>query len=168
MATDSWDAEGKIISICSISGIKRDKIIKILNGFIGEFNQTPPVFSAKKINGRPAYYYMRHKDMGLKEISLKSSVVKISDIKLLDFKEDKIKLKISCGTGTYIRSIAHEIGRKLGCGAILIDLIRTKAGKFDISSCLSVDEIISKLSGEVQLIEKTLLYNKCIIPVNDI
>ena len=134
--TDTYDRKGvKIEKDC----IKPDeeKIKKVLNDFIGEQEQIPPMFSAKKIKGKKLYELARK---GI-EIERKPSQINIYNIKLLNFSWPVLKLEVHCSTGTYIRSLANDIGEKLNCGAYLEELERTKIGDFDIKKAYEVDNL---------------------------
>ncbi|MGB9609160.1 MAG: tRNA pseudouridine(55) synthase TruB [Minisyncoccia bacterium] len=106
-----------------------------LKNFIGEIYQTPPLFSAVKIKGKPAYWYARQK----LKINLKPKKVIIYDIKILKYNWPILKIKVNCSSGTYIRSLARDIGQTLGCGAYLKDLIRTKVDGFTLKDCIKLN-----------------------------
>lgn len=130
-----------------------NKIKKVLTSFIGEIEQIPPPFSAVKIKGKPAYQYAREG----KEIKLKTRKVKIYEIKVLEYDPPILKIETIVGSGAYIRSLAHDIGQKLGCGAYLRNLLRTKINEFDLSQALTFTDIekdylefYAKIYGRVQ------------------
>ena len=138
--SDTFDRDGKIIKI-KVKKIPTKKEVKdILNGFLGEFKQIPPIFSAKKIKGEKAYRLARK---GVK-FSLAPQKVKIFSISLLKYNFPYLEVKVRCSKGTYLRSLAFDIGRKLGCGAYLDNLIRTKIGCFSIEKAVD----LSKLDSE--------------------
>ena len=121
-----------------------DELKKVLNSFIGKSLQTPPKYSAIKINGKKLCDLARN-NADMPEI--KPREIEIYDIKLIEFNITTAKIEVYCKKGTYIRSLAYDIGQKLGCGAYLTDLIRTKAGNFDIKNSNSIeDEIFRKIS----------------------
>jgi tRNA pseudouridine55 synthase len=139
-ATDTYDATGiksKTQSPNYSKSIPKSKISKILKTFIGETKQVPPIYSAIKINGETAYKLARK---GIKP-KLKSRKVKIYSIKALTYKWPYLKIEVRCGKGTYVRSLAHDVGKKLGCGAYLEKLIRNKIGKFDIRNSIKPEEL---------------------------
>lgn len=117
--------------------IFKSQIQEILNSFIGEIEQMPPAFSAIKIKGKKAYELARK---GIKP-ELKPRKVKIYNIELLDYKWPKLKIEVKCGKGTYIRSLANDVGEKLSCGAYLEKLIRTQIGKFNIDNSVRIDKL---------------------------
>lgn len=116
----------------------KNELIEVLNGFIGKSLQIPPKYSAIKINGKKLCDLARN-NAEMPEI--KPREIEIYDIKLLEFDLPNIKIEVHCKKGTYIRSLAYDIGQKLACGAYLTDLIRTKAGNFDINNSNSLDDV---------------------------
>jgi len=144
IATDSYDCDGQEISkseICPSLG-EIEKLIE--DSFQGEIMQTPPMFSAKKINGQKLYKLARQ---GI-EIERLPVAIKV-DIKLLEYNYPSLKFQVLCSKGTYIRSIAHDMGEKLGCGAHLTALERIRCGKFPLSEAIdSID--IENQSFDIQ------------------
>ncbi|ADR20782.1 tRNA pseudouridine synthase B [Marivirga tractuosa] len=106
--------------------------------FTGEIEQTPPIFSAVKTGGKRAYSLAREG----KEVKLKSRVVTISEFEITDFKENKVSFRVRCSKGTYIRSLAHDFGEKLGVGAYLSALRRTKIGDFSVEDADNLNEFV--------------------------
>ncbi len=135
--SDTYDITGQIKSSSFAKAPEGEQILKILKTFIGEIRQTPPVYSAIKINGEKAYKLARK---GIKP-KMTPRKVKIYKIKTLNYKWPYLKIEVKCGKGTYIRSLAHDIGKKLGCGAYLENLIRTKIGKFDIKKSIKLENL---------------------------
>jgi len=138
--SDTYDITGKIKSSSFAKAPEDKQILKILKTFIGEIRQTPPVYSAIKINGERAYKLARK---GIKP-KLKPRKVKIYNIKLLNYKWPYLKIEVKCGKGTYIRSLANDMGKKFGSGAYLEKLIRTKTGNFDIKKSVKLKKLNSK------------------------
>ncbi len=138
--SDTFDKEGKIVKkeIKEIPTLK--KIKNVLKTFLGEIEQIPPIFSAKKIKGKKAYDLARK---GLK-VKLKPQKVKIYEISILKYKFPFLKIKVKCSSGTYIRSLASDIGKKLNCGAYLENLIRTKIGEFSLKNAVSLSQLNSE------------------------
>ncbi len=138
--TDTYDMEGKITDQFD-KKVTKDEIEKALFDFEGEISQMPPVYSAIKINGKKLYDYAREG----KNVEIKPRNVKIYKINLLDFDENKQKAKIlvGCSKGTYIRSIAFDLGVKLNCGGYLTNLVRTKAGMFCIENSVKLEDLSS-------------------------
>jgi len=139
--TDTLDMEGKIIYEESVN-IDKDKIISVVNSFVGVYNQQVPKYSAVKVNGKKLYEYARNNipvDLPFKEVEIK-------DIKIIDdiiYNNGKVYFKIKCtvSKGTYIRSLIRDIGNKLGCYAVMNSLIRTRQGIFSIDDSFSIEEI---------------------------
>lgn len=135
--TPSYDLETEYDSEFPIDHINEELVKDVLNTFIGEQDQIPPVYSAKNINGKRAYDYARKGE----EIELKPNKITIKEIKLLDYQMPTITIKIICSKGTYIRSLAYDIGKRLNSGAHLIKLIRTRIGSYKLESSLTIEEL---------------------------
>lgn len=142
IVTDTWDIEGKEIIRKEVEGIGTDDIKKLLNSLIGAFEQQPPIFSAKKIAGRPSYYYARSKKYDNRDILLKPVPVKIYSIDLLSFDGLNVEIRVRCSAGTYIRSLVHEIGNRLECGAVLTGLVRNRIDGFSLEDAIKIDDIL--------------------------
>lgn len=136
VATDTYDSEGKVTFKGDISGINREKLGSALNSFSGLIRQTPPMYSAIKYRGKPLYQLAR---AGI-SVKRKSRPAKIYKIELIDFTPPVATIEVVCGKGTYIRSLAHDLGRSLGCGAHLKGLIRLSYGIFDIKEAISLSQ----------------------------
>lgn len=133
----------------------KKEIENILNSFIGKQQQIPPMFSAKKVGGQKLYDLARK---GI-EIERQPCEIEIYDIKLLDYNYPSLKIEVSCSTGTYIRTLAHDIGQKLGCGAYCEELERTRIGEYKLEDASS---IIPNPKGEGSLFDelKQVINNK--------
>ena len=133
------DADGEISNLKSqISNITSpglEKIMQALKKFTGSIMQVPPNFSAKKIKGQRAYKLAREG----KEVKLEPRKVTINEIEILDYKWPILSLRIACGKGTYIRSIARDLGQELGVGGYLTALQRTKVGQYTIDQSISIE-----------------------------
>lgn len=134
--TPSFDLETEYDAIFPTDHISENLIKETLKSFIGEQDQVPPVYSAKNINGERAYEYARRGE----ELKMKSNRITISKLELLDYDMPKIVVKVVCSKGTYIRSLAHDIGKKLNSGAHLVKLIRTRIGDYKIDSSFTIEE----------------------------
>ncbi|MDD5659932.1 MAG: tRNA pseudouridine(55) synthase TruB, partial [Actinomycetota bacterium] len=143
LKTDTWDITGKVIEKSSLKGISKNNLTEVLKSMKGSYIQKIPMFSAKKINGKHLYDYAR-KGIGIQTAENK---VNIYDIKLKDFSSNEFCIKISCSSGTYIRSIANDLGERLGCGAVLSKLKRTRIGKFCLNDAVGLDFLIKKYSS---------------------
>ena len=141
VATNSGDLEGEIISRADDFQMPTvDEFKATLKNFIGEIEQTPPKFSAIKIHGRKAY------DMARKnlEFEMPRRLIKISDIKLIALEKNSAVIEITCGKGTYIRSLAIDIGERLNLPATLKNLIRLRVGEFDLKNSATLDELTAE------------------------
>lgn len=135
--TPSYDLETEFDQTFPTNHITEELVRQTLQNFIGEQDQVPPIFSAKNINGKRAYDYARKGE----EIELKANKITISELELIDFKSTNIKIKIVCSKGTYIRSLAHDIGKSLQSGAHLVKLVRTRIGKYTLDSSITIEEL---------------------------
>ncbi len=135
--TDTYDIEGKIISRSDVDRIEREDIIKAFAKFKGEYLQTPPPYSAKKFKGKRLYHLAREG----KEIQLPPKKVFIYDLSIISIDLPKINFSLHCSSGTYARSIVHDLGKKLKVGATLNDLRRIKIGSFDVTNALKIEEL---------------------------
>lgn len=137
--SSTYDSEGKIIEIANrvpeLSEIEGN-----LKDFVGEIDQIPPKYSAIKINGKKAYDLARKGE----EFEMKSRKVEIQNIKIVKYDYPKLVIDVDCGSGTYIRSLIHDLGQKLEVGAYMIDLLRTRVGKFDLDGSCSLKEVEGK------------------------
>jgi len=155
-STDTYDSSGTSTSAENKEWPEKDKILEVLKKFEGPIDQIPPPFSAKKYRGKPLYKLARNK----KEFELKPSRVFIHFFNLKEYHPPFLDFNVKCSSGTYIRSLAHDLGQILGCGAHLSGLTRTKIGAFKLSDALSLDEI-------KKLIEKGKISN-CLIPIESL
>lgn len=135
--TPSYDLETGVDAVFPYRHITEQSLIEVLNSFMGESQQQPPIFSAKRINGRRAYDYARKGE----ELEMKSNTINITDIKLVRFDLPIFSFEVTCSKGTYIRSLAFDIGKKLNSGGYLTQLRRLTSGTFDIKDSLTVSQI---------------------------
>ena len=132
--TDSADSEGVIIERCENFAVKAADVEKALQSFRGEIEQTPPMYSALKVDGVPLYKLARKGQTVARE----PRKITVYSIELTEFAADEIELEIACSKGTYIRTIADDLGQALACGAHIIGLHRTQAGAFTEEDCVSI------------------------------
>jgi tRNA pseudouridine55 synthase len=140
--TDTFDREGKVTCRKDTAPVTFQLIEKSLISFQGTIEQVPPAYSAIKVKGRQSYELARE---GI-PVSHQPRKVKIDLIEILGFENPCLKIKIRCSKGTYIRSLANDLGEMLGCGAYLKDLVRTAYGPFTLDSSISVDDIRTALA----------------------
>ncbi len=143
MTTDTYDITGAVISRKDCSKITEKDIKSALMEFVGEIEQVPPLYSAVKYKGRPLYKYAREG----KEVEVKPRQVSIYEASITEFRSEYGKaifdMEMKCSSGTYVRSLVHDIGEKLGCGATVESLTRTRSGQFRLEDAVS-------LSGDVE------------------
>ncbi len=135
--TDTFDRQGKIIKRFAVKEISAGKIKKVLKGFLGGQKQVPPMFCAKKINGKKLYELARSG----KKIARRSNEIEIFKIKMFKYKYPKLRIGVKCSSGTYIRSLAFDIGKKLGVGGYLDGLERTSIGGYKIKQAVDLKNI---------------------------
>ncbi len=167
--TDTWDMEGKIVREKECRNLK-DKILNTLSDFIGEINQIPPMYSAISYKGKRLYKLAREG----KNIERKPRKVRIYKIDFLDYREDKYptaSFQIECGSGTYIRSFAYDLGRKIDCPASLFSLVRKEVGDFSIKNAHTLDEISKYIKegkiGEFLIPIKDAFPSPNVLSIND-
>jgi len=135
--TDSYDIMGKVVSEKNAADFSKDELEAVLDKFRGEIEQVPPMFSALKVKGKKLYELARKG----KSIERAARKVTIYELSLLKWEKPRLELRIHCSKGTYIRSLAYDIGRELGCGGCVERLIRTRAGNFRIEDALTLEDI---------------------------
>ena len=159
--TDTADLEGKIIEEKEVADnlLEKEKVLDVLNGFIGKQKQVPPMYSAIKVNGKKLYEYAR-KNV---QIELEAREIEIYEIKLgtINQKENTITFTVHCSKGTYIRSLCEDIAQRLGTIGYMKELNRTKVGIFNIENSISVEELEQNKNNPEEL-------NKYIIPIERI
>jgi len=140
--TPSFDMETEENSSKDFSHVTKELIETVLQKFIGEIDQVPPVFSAVKVKGKRAFDYARKGE----DIELQAKRIVIRKIVLEEYALPSIRIRVNCGKGTYIRSLARDIGEELQCGAYLTALERTRIGSFDVNDAFLVNEFLKKLN----------------------
>lgn len=136
-ATDTYDSDGEAQGPDTAPALDASMLEKLAAERIGPFEQMPPAFSAKKVGGRPAYELARKKQ----EVALKPVHVEIFEYKLTGIEGSVAQFVIECSSGTYIRSLAHEMGHKLGGGAHLAEITRTAVGEFSLEQAIALEEL---------------------------
>jgi tRNA pseudouridine55 synthase len=138
-ATDTYDADGEPVGPDTAPQIDRAEIERLAAARIGTFPQMPPPYSAKKINGRPAHELARMK----KPVELKAVEIEVYDFRVNEVSGSQAKFSIECASGTYIRSLAHDMGEALGCGAHLAEITRTAVGEFTLDQAVKLEDLES-------------------------
>jgi tRNA pseudouridine55 synthase len=144
--SDTDDADGHIIASPNAAPPDRAAVDGCLRGFLGEIDQTPPAFSAAKVTGRRAYALARRGE----DVTLKPRRVQIYDIVVQTYKYPRLEIEVRCGRGTYIRSLARDLGERLGCGALIETLRRTQVGPFGADIARSLDIDADEARGELR------------------
>ena len=154
--TTTEDLTGEVLEECNVSDIDINKIKDNLQTLIGEIEQTPPIYSAVKVKGKKLYEYAR---AGKFDVKIPSRKVNIYDVEFIEgsdyYRDNKFyfSINISCGKGTYVRTIATDIGKKLNLPSTMSKLTRTRSGKIELDNCLTLSEV-------EQLLEKNKLEEK--------
>lgn len=148
-STTTYDIEGDAVKV-SDKEVSIEEIEKALQSFRGEVEQFPPIYSAIKVNGKKLYEYARKGE----EVEIKPRKVTIKNLKILNYdsKNRVLELYIECSKGTYIRSIANDLGEALGVYGHLTKLVRVKAGEFEIKDCIRLEDLETKEDAEKVLI----------------
>lgn len=136
-ATDTYDSDGQAQGPDTAPVLDRGVLERLAAERIGRFEQLPPTFSAKKVHGRPAYELARKKQ----EVTLKPVEIELFENRLVGIDGSIARFDIECSSGTYIRSLAHEMGQKLGCGAHLAEITRTAVGEFSLDQAVKLEEL---------------------------
>lgn len=158
--TDTYDLDGTVTKTYD-KKITQEDLISILDDFQGEIEQLPPIYSAIKVNGKKLYEYARNGE----EVEIKPRKVFISMLELenFDFEKQEAKILVGCSKGTYIRSIAYDIGQKLNCGGYLTALERTKAGLFNREHSIPLENF-----GEVSDVRNKLVNPIDVLPLSKV
>jgi tRNA pseudouridine55 synthase len=153
VTTDSGDADGKIIDEQPVPEFDEEALKQILQEFIGEQDQVPPMFSALKYQGQPLYKLARQG----KEVERKARRIQIYAIELLDCNQDSFTLSVLCSKGTYIRTLVEDISHKLGTGGHVTMLRRTRVAGYALSDTVSLEQLAeSREAGELAALDEQL------------
>lgn len=127
-STDTYDADGRVTSTSPVVDISEDEFNEILQQFVGEMEQVPPPYSAVKVKGRKAYEMAREGE----EVDLEPRIINVYSLEILEWAPPESVVDVYCSSGTYVRSLANDLGKALGTGAHLVGLRRTKSGRFTL------------------------------------
>ena len=141
--TPSFDMEHPIDATYPIEHITRERVEAALASLTGERLQAPPIYSAKKVEGMRAYEFARAGE----EVELRKALINIYSLTLEEYDLPHIRIRVECSKGTYIRSLAQEIGQALDSGAYLTSLRRTRSGEFDVGKAWSLDELLKNIDA---------------------
>lgn len=137
ISTDTYDREGEVTQRSDVVPTL-EEVQAVLKSFQGSISQIPPMYSAKKVNGKKLY------DLARKGVIIERQPIQVKvETELLDYTYPTLEIAVKCSKGTYIRAIAHDIGQLLNCGAHLKELQRTRSGNFHIDECITQEELLS-------------------------
>jgi tRNA pseudouridine55 synthase len=142
-SSPSMDTETEATEKPIPGDLNKDYILSLAGKFLGEIEQMPPMYSAVQVGGKKLYKLARKG----KTVERKTRKVFIEDFKILSFNLPEIQFEITCSKGTYIRVIAHDLGERVGCGALLGSLRRTRIGSYNVAEALKIDEFLSRISS---------------------
>ena len=145
--TPSFDMEHPVNATYPYEHITEESVKEVLKNFIGDIDQRPPLFSACKVDGKRAYDLARKGS----DMELAPKQIRIDEIELLDYSLPKIKIRVVCGKGTYIRSLARDLGEALGSGAYLTSLTRTRVGEYKVEECINPDDFQNWLEKQITI-----------------
>jgi len=144
--TNTQDAEGEVLETRPVPPLTEDEVRAAMKTFVGDQYQTPPMFSAIKIDGVPLYKMARKGE----DVEREPRFVRVSSFELTRFALPELDFVLRCSKGTYVRTIAHDLGARIGCGGHISALRRTATGKFTIAQCLTLDQIQTLSLPEIE------------------
>ncbi|MBQ0005126.1 MAG: tRNA pseudouridine(55) synthase TruB [Clostridiales bacterium] len=146
--TDTLDSTGEILNTTEVTDEHLKRLPEVVNTFMGRVMQVPPKYSAVRVDGKRLYEYARDGQ----DVEIKSREIYVKDIRLVSIDEDRAEavLDITCSKGTYIRTICDDIGRILGCGAVMTSLVRTESGNFTIDKAVDLNQLIDMTDEEIE------------------
>ena len=159
VTTDTQDMTGTVLSNKEVN-LSEEEVIKAIESFAGPYEQVPPMYSALKVNGKKLYELAREG----KEVERKARPVVIHYIEIMDIALPEITIRVGCSKGTYIRTLCHDLGQKLGCGAAMAALERTKSGQFSLDTAMTLAELEEKIKEAGEHREEML--QSIVIPVD--
>jgi len=137
VSTDTLDPTGEVVSEKPLDDVDEARIAEVMASFVGDIQQVPPMYSAVKIKGKRLYELARKGT----EVERKPKDVTVHELEVLSVDLPRVSFRVRCSTGTYVRVIVSDAGDKLGCGAHLAELVRTRSGRFDIAGALTLDQL---------------------------
>lgn len=159
--TDTQDITGSVLSESELGeDITAEKVTEVINSFVGEYMQVPPMYSALKVNGKKLYELARS---GI-EVERKARKVYIHSIEIKDISLPRVTMTVNCSKGTYIRTLCHDIGETLGAGGCMEELLRIKSGQFEINDSIKIDDVKKYVDdGRISDIMKPIdgVFEKC-------
>ncbi|HTV40112.1 MAG TPA: tRNA pseudouridine(55) synthase TruB [Candidatus Sulfotelmatobacter sp.] len=146
VATSSYDADGEVLDTKRVPALSLEQLNELAMPFIGDQMQTPPMVSAIKKDGVPLYKLARK---GV-EVEREPRLVHIYNFRFTNYTEPNGDFRLACTKGTYVRSVAHELGQKIGCGAHLAALRRSASGKFDVADATPLDAVLNMTTNQLE------------------
>lgn len=164
--TDTQDLSGKVLAQCDekqLKAVTRKDAAEAIMGFAGDYDQIPPMYSALKVDGKKLYELAREG----KEVERKPRRVQIKEIEICSMELPVVKMRVVCSKGTYIRTLCHDIGRKLGCGGAMESLVRSRVGIFGLENALTLSELEQlrdegKIAGVIIPPDKVFAKNRAV------
>ena len=153
--TDTQDISGTVLNEAPTDMLDEDTVKTVIQSFVGDYMQVPPMYSALKVNGKKLYELARE---GV-EVERKARPVTILDIEIKEINLPRVRMEVSCSKGTYIRTLCHDIGEKLGCGACMEELIRTRVSRFKLEDSLTL--------SQVQELKEAGNLDKILVPIDE-
>lgn len=136
VVTDTQDMSGTVLSQTTELSVTEEELCTVVSSFVGDYMQVPPMYSALKVNGKKLYELAREG----KTVERKPRPVRFYEIEILDISFPLVRFRVTCSKGTYIRTLCHDIGEKLGCGAAMESLLRTKVGRFTLDDAITLTQ----------------------------
>ena len=144
--TNTQDSEGEVMKTSPVPQISAEELQKRMAEFIGDQYQTPPMFSAKKVNGVPLYKMARKGE----EVERQPRFIRVSKFELLNFESPRADFLLHCSKGTYVRTICNDLGAKIGCGAHMCALRRTESNKFNVKDAITIAQLDAMPLSEIK------------------
>ena len=135
--TDTQDISGSVLESYSTDSITEPEVRAVVSRFVGDLMQVPPMYSALKVNGKKLYELARE---GV-EVERKARPITVFEIEILDVALPRVKMRVKCSKGTYIRTLCHDIGQALGCGACMEELVRTQVSRFELTESVTLKQV---------------------------
>lgn len=135
--TDTQDTSGEVLSRGETEHLTEEQVKEAILSFVGDYDQIPPMYSALKVNGKKLYELAREG----KTVERKSRRVQIHEIRIIEVNLPRVRMEVTCSKGTYIRTLCHDVGTKLGCGGCMEELIRTKVSCFELAESYKLSEL---------------------------
>lgn len=151
VVTDTQDMSGTVLSQTTERSVTEEELCTVVSSFVGDYMQVPPMYSALKVNGKKLYELAREG----KTVERKPRPVHFYEIEILDISFPLVRFRVTCSKGTYIRTLCHDIGEKLGCGAAMESLLRTKVGRFTLDDAITLaqtEEAVQKGTIESKIL----------------